>query len=152
MFLIIVAKPSLLVKHREKSERRTAKILIFLIPAYILFELAFKKFFHRDSFLIDGVIIITLIFIFLAFSKFTDDLKRIALFSEKNTCPSDKLDHYDITQRESEVVNLLIKGKSYKEISEQLFISMPTVKTHVSNIYQKMSINNKVELINLLNN
>lgn len=150
MLVIMTAKPSLLLKHREKAERRIAKIFLVSIPSYILLGLVLRYVFQRESFLFDGVIILTLIFIALALSKLTDDLKRLSLFSEKNKCGPEKLSVYKITQRESEVVNLLIKGKSYKEICEELFISMPTVKTHVSNIYMKMNINNKVELINLI--
>ena len=39
---------------------------------------------------------------------------------------------------------------SYKEIAAALFISLPTAKTHVMNIYQKTGVNSKVELINLI--
>lgn len=57
---------------------------------------------------------------------------------------------YKITNREREIIDLLICGNSYKEISEKLVITLPTVKTHVFNIYKKLGIKNKIELINLL--
>ncbi len=55
-----------------------------------------------------------------------------------------------ISQREEEVIRLLIDGKGYKGIAEKLCISLATVQTHIRNIYRKTGVNSKVELINLL--
>ena len=55
-----------------------------------------------------------------------------------------------ISQREEEVIRLLIDGKGYKAIAEDLCISLATVQTHIRNIYRKAGVNSKVELINLL--
>lgn len=52
-----------------------------------------------------------------------------------------------ISPRESEVMDLLISGYSYQNIANSLNISLSTVKTHISKIYQKSGITNKVELI-----
>lgn len=60
------------------------------------------------------------------------------------------LDGLKITNREKEIIDLLIRGNSYKEISEKLVIALPTVKTHIFNIYKKLGIKNKIELINIL--
>jgi DNA-binding CsgD family transcriptional regulator len=60
------------------------------------------------------------------------------------------LDDFKITNREKEIIVLLIQANSYKEISEKLVITMPTVKTHIFNIYKKLGIKNKIELINIL--
>ena len=53
----------------------------------------------------------------------------------------------DISKREREIISLLIAGKSNKEIASELFISYNTVKTHVKNIYRKLEITNRVQLI-----
>lgn len=55
----------------------------------------------------------------------------------------------DLTEKEIEVVEYLLKGYTYRVISEQLFISENTVKYHIRNIYQKLQINSRMELINL---
>ena len=55
-----------------------------------------------------------------------------------------------ISEREKEVIMLLIKGLSYNEISEKLFISYKTVDKHISNIYEKTNVNNRFNLINLI--
>ncbi len=59
---------------------------------------------------------------------------------------------YNITDREREIINYLLRGYSNKEISDKLFISINTVKTHIMNIYQKFGIDNRVELSNFINN
>jgi len=57
---------------------------------------------------------------------------------------------FGITDREGEIVSLLAKGQSYNQIAEALFISYKTVDNHIRNIYQKTSVRNRVQLINLL--
>jgi DNA-binding LacI/PurR family transcriptional regulator/DNA-binding NarL/FixJ family response regulator len=57
---------------------------------------------------------------------------------------------YRISSREKEVILLLAQGLLNKEISDRLKISIKTLDSHIHNIYKKMSIQNKVELINLL--
>lgn len=59
---------------------------------------------------------------------------------------------YNITKRESEIIELLMKGYSYNRISEELVVALSTVKSHVYNIYQKTGVKSKIELLNLINN
>jgi DNA-binding CsgD family transcriptional regulator/uncharacterized protein with PQ loop repeat len=60
------------------------------------------------------------------------------------------LDEYNISRREEEVIRELCEGKTNKEISDALFISLQTVKDHVYRIYQKTDVKNRVQLINLI--
>ncbi|GAQ24277.1 LuxR C-terminal-related transcriptional regulator [Tepidanaerobacter syntrophicus] len=55
-----------------------------------------------------------------------------------------------LTEREEEIVELLLAGKTYKTIGSELYISENTVKTHVKKIYSKLNIRNRTELINLM--
>ena len=59
---------------------------------------------------------------------------------------------FKITDREKQIIALLIEGMSNKEISKKLFISIKTVKNHVTNIYTKTSVRNRVQLNNLIRN
>ena len=59
-------------------------------------------------------------------------------------------EEFKITKREEEVIQQLCEGKTNKEISQTLFISLQTVKDHVYNIYQKTNVRNRVQLINLI--
>ena len=66
------------------------------------------------------------------------------------------LDHFcgqfGISPREREIIQLLLKGKSNKEIEDSLFISMGTVKNHVYRIFQKLEVKNRSQLIALFKN
>lgn len=53
---------------------------------------------------------------------------------------------YDITEKQSEIIELIIEGVTYKQISEKLFISPKTVDNHIQNIYKKLNINSKMQL------
>lgn len=58
-----------------------------------------------------------------------------------------------LTKREKEIFDLLIKNKNTKEISNTYNISEKTVRNHISNVIQKLSVNSRasavVELIKL---
>jgi DNA-binding CsgD family transcriptional regulator len=58
---------------------------------------------------------------------------------------------FRITKRELEVIKLLLTGLTYQDLSANINISENTLKTHISSLYGKLGINNKVELINLVN-
>lgn len=58
---------------------------------------------------------------------------------------------FDLTEREKEVINMVEDGFNNKQIANALFISEGTVKNYVSNIYLKVGVKNRIELINLLN-
>jgi DNA-binding CsgD family transcriptional regulator len=60
------------------------------------------------------------------------------------------LTEHKISRREEEVIQLLCDGKTNKEISETLFISLQTVKDHIYRIFQKTDVKNRVQLINLI--
>ena len=54
-----------------------------------------------------------------------------------------------LTEREKEILRLIVDEKTSKEISEELFISTRTVETHRKNILQKMGVKNSMKLIML---
>ena len=56
---------------------------------------------------------------------------------------------YKISKRETELIELICKGHTNKEIAEKLFISVDTVKDHNSNIYKKTGVKNRTQLANL---
>lgn len=54
-----------------------------------------------------------------------------------------------LTERQNQILKALSEGKSYKQISTELFISIETVRTHVKKLYRLLHVNNKAEAITL---
>lgn len=52
-----------------------------------------------------------------------------------------------LSNRESEVAELVTKGMSNKEVANQLFVTEKTVKFHLTNIYKKMNVKSRAQLI-----
>jgi DNA-binding NarL/FixJ family response regulator len=61
-----------------------------------------------------------------------------------------KADLSDLSPREEDIMRAFALGKSYKEISEELFIAPETVKTHIRNVYKKLQVNSRTDLRKLL--
>ena len=56
------------------------------------------------------------------------------------------LNEMNLTVKEKEILNLLIKGNSYKEIATTIFISVETLNSHIKNIYRKVNVHSRAEL------
>ncbi|MFA0962690.1 response regulator [Roseivirga sp. BDSF3-8] len=54
-----------------------------------------------------------------------------------------------LTPRETEVLSLLAKGKSYSVVADDLFVHRETVKSHIKNIYYKLNVNCKADAIEI---
>jgi len=59
--------------------------------------------------------------------------------------PSQKLQQ--LTPRELEILKLLAKGYLYKEIADRLGVSMSTVRTHISAVYEKLHVHSRTEAV-----
>jgi DNA-binding CsgD family transcriptional regulator len=57
---------------------------------------------------------------------------------------------YGLSKREAEVLKELIKGKTYRTIGEELFVSLDTVKSHVKSIYRKTGLKSRNEVFQKL--
>ncbi|MBR5525228.1 MAG: response regulator transcription factor [Brochothrix sp.] len=55
--------------------------------------------------------------------------------------------HEELTKREKEILLLITKGKSNQEIADELFITLKTVKTHVSNILSKLNVQDRTQAV-----
>ena len=51
-----------------------------------------------------------------------------------------------LTSREREVMQLIARGYTYREVASELFISIKTVETHVSHVLRKLQLSNRGEL------
>lgn len=66
---------------------------------------------------------------------------------ERGSREPEDLSKYRITERESEVVRYICKGMTNKEIAWELKISVNTVNNHVANIFEKMEVRSRIDLI-----
>lgn len=64
--------------------------------------------------------------------------------------PESLVKDYSITRREREIILFLLQNYSFNQIGSRLFISKRTVEKHVYNIYKKMNVSGKTELISLI--
>lgn len=79
--------------------------------------------------------------------------RNIFYSTDSNITNSDSLgsnnkESFNLTKRENEILSYLLSGKTNKEISLILDISLNTVNNHVANIYDKSGVKNRVELVN----
>ena len=83
---------------------------------------------------------------------FTPGLAGLVLgeYRRLSDTPAAKTDDPDaprLTERETEVLRLVAKGLSYKQIAERLFLSHRTVQNHVQNTLRKLQLHNRVQLV-----
>lgn len=105
-----------------------------------------------------GVVCITLVMLPPLHKHLTVLLKNHAYLTMLSEMPSQEQPQLirkftiveKLTERESEIASLLLMGKTYRIIAEQLYVSENTVKTHVKNIYSKTGVKSRVELMNIL--
>lgn len=71
--------------------------------------------------------------------------KLVTVFREQER---DLEEIQSLSHRENETLQLLAKGLLYKEIAEQLSISVSTVRQHIHKIYEKLHVQNRTEAIN----
>ena len=73
--------------------------------------------------------------------------QRLAARIRSEAAMDHYFDKYGVSRREREIILLLLKGKSNKEIEDELFISMGTVKNHIYRIFQKLEVKNRGQLV-----
>lgn len=79
------------------------------------------------------------------FSDPISDLMKESYLNKSYTRP--KKSHHEITNREQEILKLIVDGFTSKEIAQKLYISPRTVDTHRANLMQKLELNNVAELV-----
>lgn len=87
----------------------------------------------------------------LAFRLYRDIAADSPLVLESAAAPEGAGDdaprRFDLTAREMEILSLILKGLSNQDVAETLFISGHTVKKHVLNIYRKLHVRNRMQLL-----
>jgi DNA-binding CsgD family transcriptional regulator len=81
--------------------------------------------------------------------KYGDEL-AILIIGRRIKKPFDLRKRFRFTERELQIAEEIINGNSNRDISNNLNISERTVKTHITHIYRKLNIKNKVQLLRIL--
>jgi DNA-binding CsgD family transcriptional regulator len=79
-------------------------------------------------------------------NQYLSEISFLSEELEKNQIGQENIfTKFNLTTRESEILDFIAEGKSNKEIAEELFISINTVKFHVKKIYEKLEVSNRRE-------
>jgi DNA-binding CsgD family transcriptional regulator len=100
-----------------------------------------------------GVVIISVMFIRKSIKRARKEYAQLLAYGRADV-NAEVLEvnaaRYQLTKRQIEIVLLIRKGMTYREIAEALFISEKTVSNHVQNVYEKTGAGNKVQLLHIL--
>lgn len=113
---------------------------------------------HKPSALALVVVCITLIILMPLHKQLSKLLKNHVFLTELSEMSSGQQDKAiasfaligQLTEREREISALLLKGMTNKMIASELFLSQNTVKTHIKNIYSKLNVQSRMELVMLM--
>lgn len=73
-------------------------------------------------------------------------IARRVLEMFKNFAPAQK-QTYELSEREKDVLRLLVNGDDYKTIAERLFLSLHTVRVDIRSIYEKLHVHSKSQAV-----
>ncbi len=130
-------------------------ILTFLILAVVFFPLEILDIILGETSIqlpVSSIIINTLSIIFCFFYLASPMVKEKDRLKDQAADQSGDYfqTKYNITRREKEIIKLIKTGYSNSEISDKMLISVSTVEKHIYNIYQKLNVKNRIQLINLI--
>ena len=146
VFLLLYERKSI----KEKSVRTACSTLIIISFALLPVVILAMVFSYFRSFSIPIVClaytIAELVFLFTALAHSEKKVKE-----EHPDFSYEAVNAlYHITEREFEVVKLIKKGLTNKEIAAELCISVNTVNNHIANIFSKTDVGSRIDLLNLL--
>jgi len=113
---------------------------LLLSSLHIVFGLVFIA-------VLTGFHLVPVLFLNIYLQKYYSSVAELSAFSGSL---EDVVAKFDISKRESEIIELICRGMSNQEISDALFISLQTVKDHVYRIFLKTGVKNRVQLANLV--
>lgn len=151
MLMVAHGITSLIFRKRSKGREQEMLLLgmsVTFLPLIITFPLDLI-FFRDHTFKLAYLsfsIYVVFLYLFISRHYFQD----YDMLVEQPAFPHQVLRERGISSREEEIAELLVEGKTNREIAERLFISENTVKTHIKNIYGKLKVSNRVQLYSLL--
>ncbi len=142
------AKYLSIIFNKQKLLEFSAIFLIFLSIGFSFNSKSTKWFWNDYPFIAMLLVIISLILsiLWIRIEKHKTQIiiNKIKNSNKNNSINIDKKIN-QLTKRQREVFDLIQQGKSNKEIIDNLFIELSTLKTHINNIYKTLEISNRKE-------
>ena len=142
------------INFRNISKRNKSIILIVIYGASLALLIFFLKFIEYRYFIRDFTTetyigIVAILFTIVGIWVGSKLVKNKNVDNNQNDFELDEaqLKSLGISKREYEVLELIARGLSNKEIAEKLFISLPTVKTHSSNLFVKLDAQRRTQAV-----
>ena len=134
----------------SESQQKLIKTIFTVCPVFIFILLNNVN--HTNVFdiiiseslypILYSSVMLTSFFILLMLIRFYNDLSQWGIQTLHQV-----LKHYPLTQREIEIVSEVMSGKTNADIASRLFIEECTVKLHLKNIFKKLNVKRKTELM-----
>ena len=142
-------------KHEDKKSAKQALVLLFVVLLNIVFW-SVEQLIKFDFEFLSITYILSELLLLLMYSMFSDFGPSPAPAKESDNADKEIMEsictEVNLSAREKDVFDAIIKGKKRKEIADELFISENTVKTHTSNIFSKFGVTSRNELFEKINN
>lgn len=148
MFLVIHGIIALLYIKKAatyEEERLLKGISATFLPLLVLFPLDLIFFLDSSFKLVYLSFAILSAYLYYFISR-----RYILTYEQAEIVNAQVMRQFGISEREGEIITLLVEGLSNQQIAKQLYISPNTVKTHIKNIYAKVGVNNRLQLFSLL--
>ncbi|OGU55647.1 MAG: hypothetical protein A2V66_10230 [Ignavibacteria bacterium RBG_13_36_8] len=149
----MVFPPARKIKNAGRKKAVELYAGIMLIMGFIYFFLTIAGVYELISmnmqmlllgFVLLGFFLFPVTFIKWFFKQFRGDYDSSPKFTIDELA-----EKYSVSRREIEIIKLVLKGKSNKEIAEELFIAPVTVRDHLSKIYKKTNVKTRLQLANI---
>lgn len=145
-------KSAIRVNALKKSSHVLFALVLLFYPLFVLETVFGNSFpFHGDLSVNSSLILMSfyllwsILSLFYAARYFFSSVTR-----DSAVIPSSFVEQYDISGREKTVLELVLVGKSNKAAAFELHIAQKTVKNHLYNIYRKVGVQSRVEMVNLV--
>ena len=144
-----------LVRTRRMDDRLerdgVRRVVYALVGGFLVFDLVFRDVLAPFGIYPNDYVLATLqvglnIPALVVLGRFLDRQSRERPPATSHVNHAELLAPLGVSTREIEVIELLMKGYSNKEIAGRLFISTETVKKHIYNVYRKLGVQNRVQL------
>lgn len=129
----------------KQINKRTSLLNIIFIPGFVLDYFLIKTL-HFSLFIPLFYFCYSILFLQYFIKKFNADVTKDRYQEDLNEL-NGYLNQAGISSREKDIITLIMKGYSNQKISNELFISLSTVKTHIRNIFQKLNVESRFEII-----